>query len=198
MQLTKGDSIATKDRDGIVTIEEMKQLAIANEQMMSGDNPAYFVISGIISMIFCGDESNPRPMFYLACQLCKKKVIDEATGYRCERCDKTFKDAVPTYNFGLIIADFTDSHIFSVLGDAGEEILGMPATQFYEIHDNIGMVKDLCNRLQFKEVSMLIRAKLDIGRQQNDGDPLSNVRFVVAKNAGHSSKKDSEMLLKRL
>lgn len=95
--MTKGDNIANRDRDAIVTIEEMKQLATANEQMMSGESPAYFVISGIISVIFCGDENNPKPMFYLACQICKKKVMDESTGYRCERCEKTFQDAVPTY-----------------------------------------------------------------------------------------------------
>jgi hypothetical protein len=59
--------MGTKERDGIVTIEEMKQLAMANEQMMGGDASAFFVISGIISIIFCGDENNPRPMFYLAC-----------------------------------------------------------------------------------------------------------------------------------
>jgi hypothetical protein len=50
-----------------VTIAEMKSLALANDKMMSGEAPAYFVISGYISVIFCGDEVQPRSMFYLAC-----------------------------------------------------------------------------------------------------------------------------------
>lgn len=73
-------------------------------------------------------------MFYLACKMCKKKVIDESNGYRCERCEKTFADAVPTYNFAMRVSDFTDTHIFNVLGDVGEAILGMTAAEFYEIH----------------------------------------------------------------
>lgn len=125
--LTKSDGINSRDKDGFVTIAEMKTHALANEMMMSGDAPAYFVISGYISVIFCGDETQPRPMFYLACEVCKKKVSDEGNGYRCERCNRLFSNAVPTYQFSLKVQDFTDSQIFNVLGDGGEAILGMNA-----------------------------------------------------------------------
>jgi hypothetical protein len=49
------------------------------------------------------------------------------------------------------------------LGEAGDAVLGMAATEFYNIHDDIGKVSDLCKRLQFKEVTLLIRAKVDRG-----------------------------------
>ena len=65
--------------------------------------------------------------------MCKKKVTDDSTGYRCERCDKIFTDAIPSFNFAFRLADFTDSHVFNVLGDAGEAILGRSAIEFYEI-----------------------------------------------------------------
>ena len=103
---------------------------------MSGEKTGYYEISGYISIIFCGEEGNIRPLFYLACQTCKKKVIDDSTGYRCERCEKTYQDAVPTYMFAIKFSDFTDSQIFNVLGEGGDAIIGMPANEFYEIHDN--------------------------------------------------------------
>jgi hypothetical protein len=54
---------------------------------------------------------------------------------------------VPTYNFALKVADFTDDQILNVLGHEGEGILGMPAEKFYEFHDDIPKVVDLCKQL---------------------------------------------------
>lgn len=45
---------------------------------------------------------------------------------------------------------------------------------------------------------MLIRAKVDRGYGQQSEDPLSTVRFVIARDYGYNSKNDTEMLLKRL
>ena len=58
-------------------------------------------------------------------------MIDESNGYRCERCEKTFKDAVPTYQFSFSIADFTDTQTVKVLGETGDAIMGMNAAEFY-------------------------------------------------------------------
>lgn len=103
---------------------------------MRGDEILYFVVHCRINKIFCGDENNAKQMVYLACKQCKKKVVDEASGYRCERCMKTFPDAVPTLNFALSVSDFTDSHIFKAMGEVGEPILNKLATEFYDIHDD--------------------------------------------------------------
>jgi len=45
---------------------------------------------------------------------------------------------------------------------------------------------------------LLIRAKVDRGYEKQSEDPLTTVRFVIAREVGHNSKNDSEMLLKRL
>jgi len=66
-------------------------------------------------------------MFYLACPQCKKKVSDEQGGYRCENCDKSFGEAVPTYNFSFMFSDYTSKITVSCLGEVGEAILGQPA-----------------------------------------------------------------------
>jgi replication factor A1 len=137
-------------------------------------------------------------MFYLACQNCKKKVIDEQNGYRCEKCDKTFKDAVPTYSFSFSIADFTDSLVTKVLGEAGDSIMGMNAAEFYTLVDenNFNSVIDLCKKRYFTEISLLIRVKHEKDYQRNDGEP--NITYLVAKDMGRNVKMENEMLLQRL
>jgi DNA-directed RNA polymerase subunit RPC12/RpoP len=62
-----------------------------------------------VSSILHGEEGNPKPLFYWACPACKKKVINDFNSYKCERCDKAYQEAVPTYNFAVRISDFTDS-----------------------------------------------------------------------------------------
>ena len=38
--------------------------------------------------------------------------------------------------FSMKFSDFTDSQIFNVLGEGGDAIIGMPASEFYEIHED--------------------------------------------------------------
>ena len=45
----------------------------------------------------------------MACKECKKKVVDEDEGYRCMRCDKLYKEAMPSYNFTAKVSDFTET-----------------------------------------------------------------------------------------
>jgi hypothetical protein len=87
----------------------MKKSAEANDDVTSGTRSAFYTISGFINSILHGEESNPKPLFYLACPSCKKKVTDDYNSYKCERCDKSYHSAVPTYNFAVRISDFTDS-----------------------------------------------------------------------------------------
>ena len=60
-----------------------------------------------------------RQMYYLACPSCKKKVVDDTTGYNCEKCQKVFDSAVPTYNFSLKISDYSSSIAVQELGENG-------------------------------------------------------------------------------
>ena len=80
-------------------------------------------------------------MLYLSCPSCKKKVTDEAQGYYCERCAKNYTEATPMYNFALRLSDFTGSVTVQCLGEVGEAFMGMPASQFYGIKDDMEKVK---------------------------------------------------------
>jgi hypothetical protein len=40
---------------------------------------------------------NEDKLFYLGCPDCRKKVLDDAAGYRCETCDKVHMTCQPIY-----------------------------------------------------------------------------------------------------
>ena len=62
---------------------EMIKDCEVNEKINSEHKAAWFKLAGYLSF-YNNDEG--RPMFYLACGTCKKKVLDEPEGYRCENC----------------------------------------------------------------------------------------------------------------
>lgn len=74
------------------------QKMVEEDSDIQGGKPFYCNLNCDLSWIFV-PEGGDRQMFYLACEACKKKVIPEAAGYRCENCDKNFEKANPTYNF---------------------------------------------------------------------------------------------------
>jgi replication factor A1 len=53
---------------------------------------------------------NDDKTYYMACpdDSCKKKVMEESTGFRCEACNKTYPSAIPTYVITAKIADISD------------------------------------------------------------------------------------------
>ena len=79
-----------RKKEQIYTLAEMKKSAEENDDVTSGTKSAFYMITGIISSILHGEEGNPKPLFYLACPSCKKKVTEDYDAYKCERCDKLY------------------------------------------------------------------------------------------------------------
>jgi len=151
------------DKTPYVQIAEMKTLASENEVVMSGEKAAYYKVTGSIVHILNNEE---RQNYYLACQVCKKKVTEEPQGFNCLSCQKYFDGAVPTYNFSMILSDASGTgEYISVLGDqVGDFVLGgTPASDLHEMQQsgNINGIKDLFTKNAFKQVTLLVRARLD-------------------------------------
>lgn len=53
--------------------------------MYSQPKAKFFKISGFVSHAKADDK-----FFYLSCPECRRKVVDDLGGYRCENCNKTF------------------------------------------------------------------------------------------------------------
>ena len=131
----------TKRQDAYVTIREMQELVEQDSDIISGMKAGYYTLNCTLTWIHI-DETQQRQMFYLACSSCRKKVAEEDHGYWCENCAKNYEAATPTYNFSCKIADFTGQINLSVLGEVGEEIMGMSCQKFYdEVHRDIEEVK---------------------------------------------------------
>jgi replication factor A1 len=137
----------------------------------------YFKVSGSLTW-FSGDET--RPFYYLACQSCKKKVIEEANGYRCENCQKSYSEAVPTFNFSFRFSDFTSNLYLSCLGETGDAIIGIPAANFYQMYnENPATTKMICQERLFTPFTLLVRATFD--PRGGDYEGGSSVRYMAAR-----------------
>jgi replication factor A1 len=87
--LKSGVTNLTEGRDGggerqqiFYNLREMTESAESDPEIEH--KPKYYQINGFVSYITGEDAS--RPFYYMACTVCKKKVTDEDTGYRCEGC----------------------------------------------------------------------------------------------------------------
>jgi len=92
----------------------------------------FFYVSGFISQLKNDDKS-----FYLACpdENCKKKVHEEAVGWRCEACNKTYPNCVPTYVLSAKVADVSDQIYINFYRHEGTAIMGISAEKLKEIKD---------------------------------------------------------------
>lgn len=68
------------------SIAELEMLAQSDPEIMGGNKAGYFCIDGFVSWIFGVDGEYKKPLYYLSCAACKKKVTDEAQGYFCQGC----------------------------------------------------------------------------------------------------------------
>ena len=126
-----------------MSLQEMQNMLETSEdqELLNGAKSAYITVNCFLQWVFTNENNPDKQMFYMACKVCKKKVIDEHDGFRCERCDKNSQEAVPTYNFTVRVTDHTDSITLQCLGEVGQAFLGMDATDFHAIHEDMEQVK---------------------------------------------------------
>jgi replication factor A1 len=89
-------------------------------------------VSGYISHMRNDDKT-----YYLACptDTCKKKVMEESTGWRCENCNRTYSHCVPTYMLSAKIADLSDNFFVNFYRNEGTSIMGMTAEKLKDLKD---------------------------------------------------------------
>jgi hypothetical protein len=155
-----------------------------------------------------------RDLWYTACpeRECKKKVTpaDSGLGYFCDKCQKTYPDCKPIYNFSILVGDLTTKYM-QVLGDTGEGILGMPAADLKAIRDRCGdggqtqinyneplnEFRQLVKSLEFKPAQFLVRAKVDT-YTLGTADSENKVRYTIVRQLPHQVADANRLLLERL
>ena len=78
----------------------------------------------------------------------------------------------------------------------GEDIIGMPAKDFYEIRGNLEAIKNMRSKQVFKNFNMTIRAKKDFN--SNSQDEGSGLRYSVIRLSPHSFQATNTNLLQLL
>ncbi|KAL1935602.1 hypothetical protein VTP01DRAFT_4742 [Rhizomucor pusillus] len=104
----------------------------------------------------------PENLAYPACPDCKKKVMMEDQGWRCEKCSKML--AEPTYRFLLTmsIEDHTSQTFVQAFDEIGSQIFGTSANELMKLQntDPDAYSRALADAL-FKTYNAKIRAKME-------------------------------------
>ena len=99
---------ANKGSKNPTLIKELVSYAEADPEVQNG-KPFYCQLLCEVTWIYVPLDQFEKPMFYLACQICKRKVVDNGNRYECAFCDKTSESAIPTYNFQVLVSDCSGS-----------------------------------------------------------------------------------------
>jgi len=93
----------------------------------------FFFLNGYVSRI-----KNDERIYYPACQgeNCRRKVVEDTAGFKCEHCGKTFLTYQPTYMITAKISDFTESIFVNFAREHGTALMGMKAEEFKEFREN--------------------------------------------------------------
>ena len=165
--------------DGSVSMDELKTTV--------------FYVSGYIHYLRNDDKT-----FYLACpeESCKKKVMEESVGWRCENCNKTYPNCVPTYILTCKIADVSESNFVNFYRNEGTALMGMTAEKLKDLKDqgDIQVINEAYNDRLYRPYGFMLKV-----RPRSSYDCQStNYQFVCVKVLPHSYKIANDMLLDRL
>lgn len=100
------------------------------QHISTGDCGFYSVV-GIINTI-----THDKGFYYLACQKCKKKVVEEEGKYKCSNCDTKNDTCNVVYMFKMRLDDGTGCLWVNVFGDVGTEITGKSAEELKKLKES--------------------------------------------------------------
>jgi replication factor A1 len=111
--------------------EEVRSLHDVRESQMGTDTAETFFTQATIMHIKTDNISYP------AChtEKCNKKVVDTGSGWRCEKCDKSFDTPSHRYIFSVAVADWSGQLWLSGFNEAGLAIFAMSADELLAIRE---------------------------------------------------------------
>lgn len=143
---TLGSGAGGFRRDQMLTLAEVK-----DSQIGTSDRTDYFSCRATIVHIR-GDN-----MYYPACRSdqCNRKVIEGPEGWRCEKCDRSYKEPEYRYLPSMSVADYTGQVWLQGFNDIGLTIFGMTANELHDVKErdetayNAVLAKSICSTYNF-------------------------------------------------
>lgn len=92
--------------------------------------------------------------YYIACSGCHSKVSKGPTSLLCtnKKCGKVNVSGVPQYLSKISVYDNSDQAVFVLLGDAGRELTGKPASELVRSYFELMGTKELTLRRLFQKL----------------------------------------------
>ncbi|KAI8047441.1 uncharacterized protein B0P05DRAFT_642312 [Gilbertella persicaria] len=108
-----------------ITLQDAK-----SQNLGMGDKPDYFSFRGTV--VFIKNENFAYP----GCPECKKKTLLEESGWRCEKCQKTFPKPEYRYILTMSVEDATSQIYLNGFDDLGLVVLKKTANELMELKEN--------------------------------------------------------------
>ncbi|KAI8639445.1 replication factor-A protein 1 [Parasitella parasitica] len=141
-----GDGITKRNK---ITLQEAK-----SENLGMGNKADYFEFRGTV--VYIKSESCAYP----ACPECKKKMILESNGWRCEKCQKTFGSPDYRYILTMSVEDATSQIYCNAFDEPGNTLLKMSANEIMALKESDAAAAQVAfNRALFQTFNFKIRAK---------------------------------------
>lgn len=130
---------------------------IKDEGLGFNDKPDYF--STIATIIYlkkdnCLYQSCPAPD-------CKKKVLEDNDGYRCEKCDRVYPDFKYRLLLSANMADFSGNQWITGFNEQAELFLGKSAAELGELKTIEEEYDEVFASATWKRYDLRLRAKTD-------------------------------------
>ncbi|KAG1461501.1 hypothetical protein G6F46_002012 [Rhizopus delemar] len=137
-------------------------LQVRTEGLGSGNRNDFFMFKGTVAYI------KQENVAYAGCPECKKKLLQEENGWRCEKCQKTFGSPDWKYILTMGINDSTSQIFFNTFDETGKIIMGMSATELMELKDrDTAAYQRACNKALFKSYNFKARARSETYNDQS-------------------------------
>ncbi|KAL5511367.1 STE23_2 [Sanghuangporus vaninii] len=162
-----GSGSATFRRDQMLPLAQVR-----DSQIGMTDGGEQFSCRGTIVHIKTDN------LYYPACpnDSCNRKIIETNEGWRCEKCDRSYKDPEYRYIMSMSVADYTGQLWLQGFNDVGLVVFGRPANELHDLKErdesafNAAVAKSTCNTYNFN-----CRAKQDTYNE------TTRVRYGVQK-----------------
>eukprot|EP01116_Phalansterium_solitarium_P017308 TRINITY_DN4229_c0_g2_i1.p1 TRINITY_DN4229_c0_g2~~TRINITY_DN4229_c0_g2_i1.p1 ORF type:complete len:652 (-),score=238.32 TRINITY_DN4229_c0_g2_i1:174-2129(-) len=143
----------------ISSIQERKTFSQIKDENLGRDKQDNFVLRGLITQI-----RHEGTMWYTACPTkgCNKKVTQEATGWHCVKCNKTYPQCEERYVLSLAAADHTGSSWLSAFNDQGIVLLGKTASELARLKESQpGEFDASVQRATFRQYKFKVKARTE-------------------------------------
>jgi len=142
------------------------------------DKPEYYLIRGTITYLGYNKEKTP---WYPACpsDTCNKKVTsDQAGGWMCDKCNKSYPTCTPRYIMSMMVSDGSGFTWLSAFNEIAEKILHKKASELamYAEQGNDAAIEKVFKDATFDSYLLKVRAKAEMSQS---GDGEKRVRATI-------------------